>query len=380
MPPTNYEPDDSQTGWMKSSTCRAVAEEGKAAGVAYALAETASRTVASLLYRQARGRFGGENPDARAFLDSLAHAFARERLEELADRLVAATGWTDWLADRQPPPPAPTLPDYARNLEIDLEMSGPSIDTYYEATMLGTKQKQIFHLRIQKWRQPDLDRILYEESCKAERRLGSMPTVVVIFMWPPAEGPGATGRYEVKDAKGKVQQVFTYTIRRAWELSVEEAVKSVGTMILAPLCQNARPRMPEIVRMIQSNLDAAKADDKTREMVWDVVYWSMGLVCSLEEANRAMGDQLAVLQQTKNYKSAKGDAFMQAYSASMQEGPIVGTRDLILRQARRRFGENPQAEAVLNGISSIETLERIALRLFSATGWSKLTECEPATM
>src|SRR5438876_765961 len=106
---------------MQSSTCRAVEEAGKAAGRAYGLAEAQARELARLLNRQAKQKFGGADPAGRETLDGLAQAFACDRLEELADRLVAAPSWAAWLAGVAVPPPAPGLPDYTRDLEIDLE-------------------------------------------------------------------------------------------------------------------------------------------------------------------------------------------------------------------------------------------------------------------
>ena len=44
---------------MQSSTCRAVDEAGRTAGREYGLAESISRTLAWLLSRQARQKFGG---------------------------------------------------------------------------------------------------------------------------------------------------------------------------------------------------------------------------------------------------------------------------------------------------------------------------------
>src|SRR5947209_5524027 len=118
---------------MQSSTCRAVEEAGKAAGREYGLAEAKSRELVRLLKRQAKQKFGDAAPAARATLDGLSLAFAVDQLETLADRLVTATSWAEWLADVDVPPPAPGLPEYTKDGEIDLEPSGPSIDTYAKA-------------------------------------------------------------------------------------------------------------------------------------------------------------------------------------------------------------------------------------------------------
>ncbi len=235
--------DKENTGWNHSSTCRAVQGAGEAEGRAYGLAEARSRTLARLLKSQAKQCFGGTDPAGRATLDSLAQAFACDELEELADSLVKASGWSEWLAGVFEPPPAPGLPDYTKDVEIDFEPSGPSIDSHMKVTFHGGREG-IVHLRFQKIYQPDLDRHLFEETAKLERKFGQEVIVCVILMWPPAEGPGTTGRFEQRDEKGKVKRVFTYTLRRAWEIPPEELTQTVGTMLMAPLSRGAGSGCP----------------------------------------------------------------------------------------------------------------------------------------
>jgi hypothetical protein len=358
-------------GWMQSSTCRAVDEAGRAAGREYGLAEATARTLARLLNRQARQHFGAADEAGRATLDGLADAHAVGRLEELADSLVAAPNWSDWLAGVVVPPPVPGLPDYTKDLEIDFEPSGPSIDTHFRAGLVGGGE-MIFHLRIQKWYQPDLDRHLYEQSRKLQRKHGKMPQVLVFLLWPPAEGPGMTGRYEERDARGTVKHAFTYTLKRAWELEPEEVVHSPGTMLLAPLTRGSRQRMPEIVQMVKRGLDRCGADEKVRVAVWDSVYWSMGLICDLDEAHRALGDHLPIIHRSHYYLSAKGQAFLEAYSAAQSEAPAAAARNLVLRQATRRFGEEAGAAETLAAVTAPEELEGLAGRVLTAPDWAGL--------
>jgi hypothetical protein len=356
---------------MQSSTCRAVDEAGRSAGREYGLAESISRTLAWLLSRQARQKFGGPDPTGRATLDGLARAFATDRLGELGDRLVASSSWNEWLAGIVVPPPAEGLPAYTRDLDIDLEPSGPSIDTYLKVE-LATEGTAIVHIRIQKWYQPDLDRHLFEASRRIERRHGKTPIVGVFLMWPPAEGPGMTGRFEERDATGKVTRIFTYRIHRAWEMTAEEVTQSPGTMLLAPLTKGARERMPEVVRMIQEGLDRNQADAKTRETAWSAAYWAMGLTCDLDEAHRALGDVLPLIQNSEHYLNAKGQAFLEAYSAAQQEGRRQAGRDLVLRQATRRFGPDAAAAAAIASLAEPDEFEALAERVLTAADWTSL--------
>ena len=62
--------DSAHQDWMQSSTCRAVEETGRTAGREYGLAESISRTLAWLLSRQARQKFGGPDAAGRATLEA----------------------------------------------------------------------------------------------------------------------------------------------------------------------------------------------------------------------------------------------------------------------------------------------------------------------
>ncbi len=358
-------------GWAHSSTCRAVEDVGRAAGREYGLAESTSRALARLLGRQARQKFGRPDTPGRATLDGLARAFATDRLGELSDRLLDCSNWNEWLEGVVVPPPAPGLPAYTRDLDINLEPSEPSIDVYMRVG-LRAGGTSIVHIRLQKAYQPDLDQHLYQNSRKVERKHGTMPMVGVFLMWPPAEGPGMTGRFEDRDAAGKVTHIFTYTIHKAWEMSAEEVTQSPGTMMLAPLTRGARERMPEIVRLIEEGLDRHHADAETREKAWAAAYWSMGLTCDLDEAHRALGDVLPRIHGSRDYLAAKGHAFLEAYSAAQQEGRRQAGRDLVLRQATRRFGPDAEAAAVIASISDPDDFDRLTELVLTAPDWASL--------
>ncbi len=361
------------TGWNHSSTCREVEAEGTAEGRAYGLAEAQSRTLARLLKSQAKQLFGELGPGPRGTLNGLAQAFACDPLLDLGERLLTAPSWSEWLAGVVVPPPAPGLPDWTRDQEIDFEPSGPSIDLHVKVG-LKAGGEAIIHLRFQKWYQPDLDRHLFEETRKLERRMKKEVMVCVFLMWPPAEGPGMTGKYEERDAEGKVRRTFTYTIKRAWDLTPEEVTQTPGTMLLAPLCKGARERMPEVVQMVKQGIERNAVEPEKQDAIWGAVYWSMGLICDLEECHRALGDLLPMLKQSRYYLSAKGECYREAYSAALNEGSLLAARALVLRQATKRFGPQEGAADTLAAITSMEELEGLTERVLTAADWPSLLE------
>jgi len=125
-------------------------------------------------------------------------------------------------------------------------------------------------------------------------------------------------------------------------------------------------------QVAKKGLEQCSPDAKTRDMVWGAVYWSMGLICDLDEAHRALGDMLPFVHSSSNYLCAKGQAFMRAYSAAFREGLPAAARALLLRQATHRFGALPDAAAKLAAITDLEDLERLGQRVLTAADWPSL--------
>jgi len=112
---------EAHEGWMQSSTCRAVDEAGRTAGRAYGLAESISRTLAWLLSRQARQKFGGA--DAAGGRRSMAWPAPSRPTgsENWGDGLVGSSSWNEWLAASSCRRPPETYLRTPGNLDIDLE-------------------------------------------------------------------------------------------------------------------------------------------------------------------------------------------------------------------------------------------------------------------
>lgn len=356
-------------GWQLSTTVQACQNAGRIPGREYGLAESRAATLARLLRRQARQRFQQEDPAANALLDSLVQGFAGDLLEDLGERLLTAGNSSTWLAGVVAPPPAPGFPDYARDLEFDIEPEPSSIDSLMRGEIKGGKE-MIFLIRMQKWYEPDFDRLQFQEALRLEGLHGIRPQVLVVLLWPSADGPGITGRYLGTDHSGK-KTTFTYTVRRTWEMLPEEALVAPSTMMFATLARGAKKRMPEILDRIDKGI-SDHPDKRLREAVWVTTYWAMGMVCTLEEAHAALGDRLAIIQAIKDYRTAQGNCFLSGHEEGMKDGPLLAARALLLRQGRIRFGSDSDQEAKLTAIDQMPVLEGMVRQILTAPDWATL--------
>lgn len=368
--------DEAREGWLQSVTCREVELAGRIAGHEYGTAEATARNLATVLARQAKLKFGTADAAGRATLDGLANAFAGDTLFDLGDRLLTANSWAEWLAGVTVPPPAPPLPSYTNQMMVDFEPAEPSTDSYIpQMTLQGPT---LLHTRVQKWYQPDLDKLLYEGSRKKERESGMKVKTKVILMWPPAEGPGMTGVYKERDARGSVIGRFDYEIRRAWLMRPEEAFDQPFTTMVVPMTKGAKGRMPEILRMIDKGLTAMKGEPLFRESVFVTIYWTMGLVWDLEECRDAMDDWLPLVLTSQFYRNAKGAAFLRMYSRAIEDGRRRARQELIVRQATIRFGPNAAAAASVTAQTEPAVLDELANRVLTAADWAALVGSDRA--
>jgi hypothetical protein len=189
---------------------------------------------------QARRKFGANDAAGEALLDALARARAGDVLRQLGLSLLEKSGWDDWLAGIEPPPPAADdFPEFAREeeKEIDLEPEPAFIDL--TAKVSTGRGPMIIHSRLQKWYQPDLGEVLYKESRRLEERFKTPVMVAVVLLWPSADGPAVTGRYQGTDARGRKVD-FRYEVRRAWEMEPEAALASTATLMMVPLARARR--------------------------------------------------------------------------------------------------------------------------------------------
>ncbi len=102
-------------------------------------------------------------------------------------------------------------------------------------------------------------------------------------------------------------------------------------------------------------------------------YWRWGSSATWTRPTAPWATCCLAIQGSKDYLAAKGQAFLEAYSPAQQEGRRQAARDLIVRQATRRFGADAEAAAVIAAIVGAERLRRLTdLRVLTAPDWASL--------
>lgn len=147
---------------------------------------------------------------------------------------------------------------------------------------------------------------------------------------------------------------------RVWQLPAEQVLAGgIGTLPLAPVGDVQPGDVPDVIRRMKERLRGERRRGRAAD-VWAATYVLLGLRYS-----QAFADLL--------FQEVLGMEESVTYQAIVRRGRIEGTRRLILRLGRKRFGPPDEAAtAALNAIADVQRLEDLGERLLDVGSWQEL--------
>lgn len=351
------------------STINFLQAEGERDGKARGLAEGTSRQLSKLLLRHGKREFGRASDEQRALVVGLADRTDVLALERIRDRFLTARSWTELLAGvaaSAEPVPATHHPEYLVPLEFEPAPMPPSIDLNLSAT-LTSGSKVTVHMRFQRLYQPNLGAVLHEVSQRLEKQTRNPVQIVVLLLWPGADGPAVTGEY--RPAKDKV---FRYGVARLWEKDVDGMFDSPATAPLAALARFPPERFPEVMRRM-TEVISAQDDPEAIGRCWSVAYSSMGLRYSAEEVNRALAHVMPLLREQEDVRATLSQGYYSGHADGQRDGTMEATRRWVLTLGTQKLGEPPPAiRHALETIQGLDRLEQISAKVCKAASWQEM--------
>jgi hypothetical protein len=375
----------------ESTTAIFVHEAGYREGRARGHLEGSCRQLRKLLLGLARQRFGPPADGSEAVLDVLEDRLALASFHELAERLVKATGWSEWTAGLMPAEQPPPLPEYVSCYEFNPEPpaagfdealkaqylpgAGPPASPAGQATGFDTRHI-IMHLRFQKWHEPDLDRKIYKTNCRLREKYRiERVESIVLLLFQNAEGPGLTGQYRVPSVRGKkFAQTFTYRIVRVWEKPPEEYLNAgLGTVMLAPLGNVREEQLPDVIQRMEAVVASRAKSPQEVALVWSATYWYMGLRYPADLVHRVLEKVLPLLREDKTYRQILAGGYVEGRSKGEGEGLVEATRTLIFRVGTVRLGPPPAGvQESVEALCELTALERMTTQILEAPDWADI--------
>lgn len=186
----------------------------------------------------------------------------------------------------------------------------------------------------------------------------------IVLLRPKANATDLTGVFTRPGLR------FEYTVVRVWQESAAALLAGgPATAPLAMLTDEAAADPPGVFDRLVERLRQPDVDAKVR----DDVLGSTFVLCGLRHQQSRVADLYRRVSMLLEDSTTYQWILQKGVEKGAAEGAVREARRLLLVMGRKRLGPPPPAaDATLQGITDAARLERIAERIFDATGWDDL--------
>jgi uncharacterized protein DUF4351 len=257
------------------------------------------------------------------------------------------------------------LPLSGRRAEGPVEVIDADLSTVTaqadKVLRVGGDPPWLLHLELQSYRDPGLAARVHHYNALLEYRHGAPVWSVVVMLSRAANHASVTGVFERGFPAEAPYRTFRYQVVRVWEMPPEPFLAGgLGTMPLALLSDVTKKDVPDIIRRMQERVRPETPE--ARGEFWQAATTLMGVrfpPAWIEEVMK-MGVNIEL----------EGNTFVQYL---LDKGRAEEARKLLLRQGAVRFGPaTPQVEATLAGMTDLNRLEELGVRMLEVSSWEEL--------
>jgi hypothetical protein len=167
---------------------------------------------------------------------------------------------------------------------------------------------------------------------------------------------------------------FRYTVVRVWQEPVETLLDGGPTTLpLAMLTDTAAADLPGVFDRVVDQLRRSDVPGKLADEVLGSTYVLCGLRYGPDQVAALYGSLSMLLEDSSTYQQILNKGVAQGVAQGVVQGAVEAAQRMLLIQGQMRFGHAPEETATaLQRITDRPRLERIAGRIFDATGWDDL--------
>jgi predicted transposase YdaD len=187
---------------------------------------------------------------------------------------------------------------------------------------------------------------------------------VTVLLCPEADSPQWTGLLGRGFPGEEPLSTLRYQVVRVWQLDPEQLLAGgVGTLALAPVSAVPEAEVKGVIRRMNNRLTGRRAPKKARD-IKTAAYVLLGLRYS-DEIAHALFEEVLGMEESSTYRAI--------VRKGLEQGRVEGTRHTLLLQGEAKFGPPDNAtRAAIDGMSDLERLDELAVRLMSAASWQEL--------
>ncbi len=279
---------------------------------------------------------------------------------DITAKALIQGGPRDWLTLAGMPVPA----DPAAVTAVDADLSTVSSVPDQLIRVDDPAGPYVAHVEFQSWADPDFDGRVLWYNVLARRRHRVPVRSVGYLLRPDALTARITGGVRER-LDGRARLEFDYRLVRVWELPVAALLAGgLGTLPLAPVSAGAAGDLPGVIARMRLRLDREVSPDRAREL-----WVSTGILLGLRYDD-AFANALLTGVTTMKESTVYQGILARGVVEGRVEGRVEGERNLLLRQATRRFGVPPTALlARLQDVNDLAELDRLEASLWASTSW-----------
>jgi hypothetical protein len=215
---------------------------------------------------------------------------------------------------------------------------------------------------------PDL--LLYNSALF--KRHGLRVRSLLVLLHRGADSPQLTGLYERGFPDEPFDVALRYRILRVWRVAPEKWLAGgLGLVPLAPLGDVRPEQLPALIGQMKRRLGREVPPSLAAEL-WSAAYILRGLRYEQALVQKLLQGVVA-MKESVTYQAIIEEGMAEGLAKGRAKGELEEARKILLLQGRSRFGE-PSAEALaaVNGLTDVQKLEALTVRLLQATSWHEL--------
>jgi predicted transposase YdaD len=221
---------------------------------------------------------------------------------------------------------------------------------------------------------PDVDLLdrahLYSTLLRRRHRIPVRSAIVLLRR--EADSPRLTGLLEHLDPAGDWERRWRYQLVRVWQLPLEALLTGgLGLLPLALVTDEAKDKLPEVVRRIDERLTTETAADE-RKTLWTTAFLFMGLRHPPEMAAELLKG-VREMEESSTYQWVIQKGMEKGIEKGIEIGGKKALKETLIDLGTRRFGPPTAATlARINVIDDFVRLDRMTHRLLDAAEWDDL--------
>lgn len=268
-------------------------------------------------------------------------------------------------------------------IESDFSTVTAQVDSVFR---VDAEFPYLVHIELQANLDVDLPRRLRRYNGMIDLRHKLPILSAVILLRPEADHKDIDGHYIMNMPFGFCVDSFKYYVIRAWKYSVETLLTGdLGFLPFAPLADVPVDEVPEVLRRVDERLVRETTREEAGILMQVTLVWA-GLVLDKGTIHEILGGlkTMSLIEESsyvriwldKGKEQGRIEGEKQGRIEGEQkgkiEGKIEGERAIIVRLGRKLFGEPDAATlAKLDSIQSVDRLDEISDRLFTASNWTE---------